>query len=278
MALTSHRFMSSDTLKNVDANRSVLQRGSTGRPVHLIQMALLDLGYAMPRSTGNSNYSPDGIFGEETHQIIKKFQRDTRSLTDDGIVGQKTIQELDRRFSTFQHRVTLHFRSIALTNVPLQRSLSNAETVFAQYGIKIEFGSGESIGLSPDEMELFNQIDQECNWNLNDGEFNQLQSLGTRAPADNILVYHVSRFADGNVLGCGGHAKSRPACTITASALAWDTAHEVCHVLLGSSFNPVHIEDTRNLMHPISRTLSSIPVLTNQQVSQIRRSVCCQAI
>jgi hypothetical protein len=277
MALTSPRFTSSNTLKNVEANRAKLEKGAEGRPVHLVQMALLDLNYAMPRSTGGVNYSPDGIYGEETKAVVKKFQKDSRTLTDDGVVGQKTIQELDRRLNSFQHRVKLHFRSIALTNIPFKKSLANAETVFAQYGIKVEFGSGESILLSEDETKLFEQIDQECTWDLNDGEFNQLQGLGTRAPSNDILVFHVSRFS-GTALGCGGHAKDRPACTITASALAWDTAHEVCHVLLGSSFSPVHIEDRRNLMFPTSRTVESIPTLTNQQVTQMRQSVCCQAI
>ena len=277
MALTSPRFRSSDTLKNVEANRAKLEKGAAGRAVHLIQMALLDLDYAMPRSTSNVKYGPDGIYGEETKAIVKKFQKDSRTLTDDGVVGQQTIQELDRRLNTFQHQVKLHFRSIALTNVPLKKSLANAETVFAQYGIKIEFGSGESILLSEDEMKLFDQIDQECKWDLNDGEFNELQRLGTPAPSNDILVFHVSRFS-GTALGCGGHATNRPACTITASALAWDTAHEVSHVLLGSSFSPVHIEDQRNLMFPTSRTVTSIPTLTNQQVTHIRQSVCCQAI
>lgn len=282
MPLTSPRFTSSDTLKKVEANLAVLQKGAVNRAVHLVQMALLDLGYKLPLSTNKANYSPDGIYGEETKQAVKKFQQDSKSavltLKDDGIVGQKTIRELDRRFSAFQHRVKLHFRSIALTNVPFERSLSNAETVFGQYGIKAEFASGESIGLADDERELFNQIDQDCKWDLDDGEFNQLQSLGSPAPSNDVLVFHVNSFADGNTLGCGGHAKNRPACTITASALAWDTAHEVCHVLLGSSFSPVHVNDLRNLMHPTSRTLSSVPVLTTIQVAQIRNSVCCRSI
>jgi hypothetical protein len=282
MGLSSPRFTSSDTLKKVEANLAVLQKGAVSRAVHLVQMALLDLGYPLPLSTGSANYSPDGIFGEETKAVVKRFQRDSKTamltLTDDGIIGQKTIRELDRRFSAFQHRVKLHFRSLALTNVPFARSLSNAEIVFGQYGIKAEFASGESLFLTDDQRDLFNQIDQECDWDLDDGEFNQLQSLGTPAPANDVLVFHVNTFADGNTLGCGGHAKDRPACTITASALAWDTAHEVCHVLLGSKFNPVHVNDLRNLMHPTSRTLSSVPVLTVSQVAQIRNSVCCRPI
>jgi hypothetical protein len=275
MALTSPRFKSSRTLNNVEANRALLQKGAVGRPVHLVQMALLDLGYAMPRSTGNAQYSPDGIYGEETTRVVKQFQKDSRTLSADGVVGQKTIQELDRRLNAFTHRVRLHFRSIALTNIPFHQSLSNAETVFGQYGIKIEFASGESIGLSPDERELFQKVDQECNWELSDGELHQLHGIGSPAPSTDILVFHVNTFAD-NITGCGGHARNRPACTIAAHHGAWTTSHEVCHVLLGSSFSPVHIQDKRNLLFPTTRTLSSVPVLTDRQVTQIRKSVCCQ--
>lgn len=278
MALTSPRFKSSHTLNKVAVTSATLHIGSAGRAVHLVQMALLDLGYAMPNSTGYANYSPDGIYGEETKRVVKQFQKDSKPLVDDGVVGQKTIQGLDRRLNTFKHRVKLHFRSIALTDVPFHRSLSNAETVFGQYGIKIEFASGQSIGLSPDQEELFKKVDQECKWELNDGEFHQLQGLGSPAPATDVLVFHVNTFAKNTLLGCGGHAKDRPACTIAARAGAWDTAHEVGHVLLGSSFAPVHIADSRNLMHATEPFLSKIPVLTDRQARQIRTSVCCAPI
>ena len=178
MALRSPRFQFEPTLVKVDGNQTVLQKGSTGTPVHLVQMALLDLGVKMPISTAHPNNSPDGVFGEETRQAIMKFQHD-HDLKDDGIIGPKTLQALDVLFPNFTHRVKLHFRSIALTNVPFQRSLTNAEIVYAQYGIKIEFGSGESILLTDEQREKFDQIDQECNWDLDSGEFNELQGLGT---------------------------------------------------------------------------------------------------
>ncbi|MCC6127092.1 MAG: peptidoglycan-binding protein [Pirellulales bacterium] len=278
MPLESPRFKFDATLKKVEANQAVLQKGSSGTAVHLVQFALLDLGFSLPVTTGNQNNSPDGIFGEETKQAVKKFQKDSGTLTDDGIIGQKTIRELDGLFLGFDRRVRLHFRSIALTNVPFERSLSNAEIVYAQYGIKIEFASGQSIALTESQREKFDQIDQECNWDLNDGEFNELQGLGSRAPANDILVFYVHTFADGNTLGCGGHAPNRPACTVTANALAWDTAHEVGHVLLTSRFSPVHVNDRRNLMHPTSRSLASTPILTDRQVAKIRSSPLCRTV
>ncbi len=279
MPLTSPRFKDNATLVAVEANKAALARNSNGVAAHLVQMALVDLGFAMPRSTGSVNYSPDGIYGQETVDVVKAFQRSqTPPLKDDGIVGQNTLRALDKKFPGFSHKVKLHFRSIALTNVPFNVSLRNAELAFAQYGILIEFASGESLLLSSEQTEKFNRIDQECNWDLNDGEFAEVQSLGSRAPTTDVLVFHVSRFADGNTLGCGGHMTGRPACTITASASGWDTAHEVCHVLLGSNFEPVHSTDKRNLMFEISRSEKSVPQMTVQQVARIRASNQCKSI
>jgi hypothetical protein len=278
MALTSPRFKFEPTLVKVEANKALLQKGSSGTAVHLLQMALLDLGVAMPISTAHPSFSPDGIFGEETKQAIIKFQKDSGTLKDDGIVGQKTIREFDRLFPGFKHRVGLHFRSLALTNVPFERSLANAEKIYGFYGIKAEFASGQSIALTADQRAKFDKIDQECDWDLNDGEFNELQSLGSRAPSTDILVFFVHSFAESTLLGCGGHAKDRPACTIAARAGAWDMAHEVAHVLLTSSFAPVHNSDRRNLMHATEPFVTRVPVFSDRQIAQIRKSPLCKAI
>ena len=58
---------------------AALKRGSTGRHVHLVQMALIDLGFAMPISTLSQDYSPDGVFGVETEAVVKAFQRSVRA-------------------------------------------------------------------------------------------------------------------------------------------------------------------------------------------------------
>ena len=59
MALTSPRFTSSHTLNKIAANSATLRVGSAGRAVHLVQMALLDLGYAMPSLSEGSQYQSD---------------------------------------------------------------------------------------------------------------------------------------------------------------------------------------------------------------------------
>lgn len=271
---SSPRFQPSRNLRRVAANQATLRRGDRGRAVHLVRQALIDLGYAMPRSTTSARYSPDGSFGSETEVKLKAFQAASR-LRDDGILGRNTLQALSRRLPGYQHRVRLHFRSIARQSVAFQRSLLDAQVVYSQYGIKIEFGSGESLMLTPAQQQLLEQIDGECNWVITSGEFDQLHRLGGRAPSNEILVYYVKSLKGGD-LGCGGHAPNRPAVTVAARASRWDAAHEVGHVLLGSNFKPVHIDDRRNLMHPDAATYATIPVLTDKQVKQMRRSVCCK--
>lgn len=273
MALTSPRFIASRRLRQAAVNNPPLRKGARGRSIHLVQQALIDLGYPMPRSTRGS-YSPDGIFGDETLAKLKEFQARS-SLEDDGVLGQNTLQALQRRLPGYQHRVRLHFRSIALPKVAFERSLLDAQVVYGQYGIKIEYASGESLMLTPAQMRLFERIDGSCEWTLSSGEYHELHGLGSRAPANEILVYQVKALKAGT-LGCGGHAVNRPAVTVGAKASRWDTAHEVGHVLLGSGFSPVHVNDRRNLMHPTAAKYSTIPVLSDKQVRQMRRSACCK--
>jgi hypothetical protein len=276
MSLLSPRFKSSSTLRNA-ANGVAIKQGARGRAVHLVQMALIDLGYPMPQSTGNPAYSPDGSFGNETRLKLIDYQ--TRNqLPKTGEIDKDTILKLDLQCRSYTHRVRLHFRSLALANVPFERSLQDAEIVFGQYGIKVEYASGQSLFLTPQEEAKFNSIGGSCDWEINTGEYNELHSMGSFVPSSEIAVYYVSAFDEANLLGCGGHAKDRPACTVAANASRWDTAHEVCHVLLTSAFNPVHVADTRNLMYEFSSSSKSPLVLTDRQVAQIKANPCCVRI
>ncbi|MEZ5346879.1 MAG: peptidoglycan-binding domain-containing protein [Pyrinomonadaceae bacterium] len=272
MALLSPRFVSSSELRNASTG-AIIRKGAKGRHVHLLQMALIDLGFQMPRSTGGV-YSPDGDFGEETKEKVIAFQR-ANNLSPDGEVGPKTMAVLDAKCRNYKHRVKVHFRSISLADVPFERSLRDAETIFGQYAIKFEYANGESLMLSEAEEQRFNTVDGECEWVLDTGEYNDLHGMGSFVPANELSVYFVRRFSDPDLLGCGGHAANRPACTVAANASRWDTAHEAAHVLLTSNFDPVHVNDLRNLMHPTASTFATIPVLTDRQITKIRSSVCC---
>lgn len=275
MPLRSPRFKDEPELRRVEAGQLLLRNGSQGRHVHLVQMALLDLGFPMPRSTGSQSFSPDGIYGSETTETVRAFQRSAPPLTPDGIVGQKTMRALDGRFSRFNHRVGLHFRSIALTQVTFDRMLRSTQRVYAQYGIRIDMMNGESLGLRPGDQARLEQVDQQCNWVLSAGEFNDLHSRGTPAPATEVLVYFIRSF-NPQLKGCGGHAAGRPACTVAETGTQWTVAHEVGHVMLGRTFAPVHVHDTRNLMNTTTSTITSTPTLTDKQLKQMRASTVCR--
>jgi Putative peptidoglycan binding domain len=275
MALTSPRFKNNSELRKVDAGQLLLKKGAKGRHVHLVQAALVDLGLPMPISTTSPSFSPDGDYGNETTETVRKFQKSTNVLTQDGVVGPLTLRELDKRIGGFKHRIGLHFRSIALTQVTFDTILKSAQEVYAQYGIRIDMMNGESLLFTPEDQTRFEKVNQECVWDLSTGEFNELHARGTPAPNSDVLVYFVRSFKE-QLNGCGGHAKGRPACTVAETGTRWTVAHELGHVLLGGGFTPVHVNDTRNLMNVTTRTITSMPTLTVKQLAQMRKSPVCR--
>lgn len=249
-----------------------LYQGSQGLEVVSLQQALNTQLYPRP------NLVTDGIFGSLTRAAVVAFQRQA-GLDADGIAGPMTKAALglpDNGVS-FTHRVRLHFRSLSLTDVPFNRILSSTQAVYAPYGIQVEYGSGESLMLSEAEARRLEQVDGTCGWTVTGGEYAEVQSLGSPVPADEIAVYFINRFSVA-LNGCGGHMPNRPACIVAKAGTNWCTAHEVCHVLLGSAFRPVHIEDATNLMHSVDLSRSRTPGLTAAQVTQIKSSPYCKRL
>ena len=48
----------------------------------------------MPLSTQGGHHLPDGIFGAETDQVVKRYQRDN-GLRADGAAGRLTFKQLE---------------------------------------------------------------------------------------------------------------------------------------------------------------------------------------
>lgn len=249
-----------------------LMQGSRGQEVVSLQRALNAQLFPRPR------LAEDGIFGPLTKAAVVAFQRQA-GIGVDGIVGPATRAALGmpNPGSSFTHRVRLHFRSISDTVVPFNSILASTQEVYAQFNIKIEFASGLSMGLSAEEAAEFEQIDGTCTWNITSGEFADLLRKGGQVPSNEITVFFIERFSE-NINGCGGHLTNRPACIVAKQGTRFCTAHEVCHVLLGSTFSPVHITDTRNLMHPVDINRTSTPTLTATQVTRVKASSLCTSI
>ncbi|AMJ62819.1 peptidoglycan-binding domain-containing protein [Bosea sp. PAMC 26642] len=265
MTLKSPRFANNPRLQQAAKNSPPISRGSTGSHVAIVQKAFMDLGLAMAITSKKG--PPDGIFGGETESRVWQFQA-AAGLTKDGIIGRSTMEKLDELLPTagappkplptpkMTHRLNVHMRSIDNPSVPEFTQLKVMEEVYAQYFIKVVMMSGQSIGLNPGEELTLKIIDGACQWDQVSDEQRLLQNSGSKqnvGPND-ITVYFATVLRTdtkkGTTLqGCAGHEPNRPAVMIAASAIDKTTmAHEVGHVLLGSSFDPVHTDDDANLM------------------------------
>jgi peptidoglycan hydrolase-like protein with peptidoglycan-binding domain len=91
-ALRYSPFAACAQLVAATRSNSALRVGCYGPGVRLVQGALLDLGYALSRSTRKG--APDGIFGHETDRAVRAYQGAV-ILKADGIVGVDTIIALD---------------------------------------------------------------------------------------------------------------------------------------------------------------------------------------
>ena len=90
--LASARFAGNPVLEACLDNEQTLQAGSSGPAVSLVQQALVDAGFPLPR------YGVDGIFQSETRSALIDFQR-ASSLSTDGVVGPSTMSALDGLFT-----------------------------------------------------------------------------------------------------------------------------------------------------------------------------------
>ncbi len=90
-AVKSPRFADNAELENAANDTKYIKKGSSGLHVTLIQQALLDAGYSLPK------YGVDGKFGEETKTAVKAFRKDN-GIKDDGVVGPDTMKALDTSF------------------------------------------------------------------------------------------------------------------------------------------------------------------------------------
>jgi hypothetical protein len=282
MALTSPRFAPEDRLQEVASNSPPMRVGERSRGVHLIQNALLDLGYEMPVTTSLEIVDPDGQFGRETERTVRALQ-EAHGLTVDGVVGRQTMRLLDGFFPRHSHRVRLHMKAAASNNdpicyVPFDSAMEATKRVFGRYGIRVDYGSSESLVLTPEEMETFHRIDADCEWEVTEGEMYELHRMGSPVPDGEIVVYFVHRLVRDSLRGCGGHAPDRPACTVIIGAGLWTTAHEVGHVLLTRNFRPVHERHPQNLMARGGYSLPGIPMLTRAQVAQMKEHPACHAL
>ncbi len=97
MALTSPRFRDNQRLQRAAENSPSLKKPEKGQAVRLVQQALIDCGFYLPKSTARYG-TPDGIFGDETEKALAAFQKSHRLKKIDGHAGHDTLYEMDKIF------------------------------------------------------------------------------------------------------------------------------------------------------------------------------------
>ena len=75
MSLQYPPFATNHRIKLAAQSAPWMKWGETGRPIAILQSALITIGYPMPISTRKSGL-PDGIYGKETHAVVLGFQTD----------------------------------------------------------------------------------------------------------------------------------------------------------------------------------------------------------
>jgi peptidoglycan hydrolase-like protein with peptidoglycan-binding domain len=95
MALSSARLRDNDRLQAAAGSGSqALGKGERDKEaVALLQSCLMELGFEFKRSLKPSGL-PDGIFGNETDEVLRSFQRKS-NLKADGLAGPKTLGRID---------------------------------------------------------------------------------------------------------------------------------------------------------------------------------------
>lgn len=89
--LTAARFKGNSKLEAALDGTTLVQEGAVGQHVVLLQQALLDDGYLLPK------FGADGKFGAETAAALRAYQG-KYGLDADGIVGTNTMGHMDAHF------------------------------------------------------------------------------------------------------------------------------------------------------------------------------------
>jgi outer membrane protein OmpA-like peptidoglycan-associated protein len=128
--------------------------------------------------------------------------------------------------------VTIHLKVLAQPTVPIDRMVSNMQSLYGAAGFRVDVGSTEDLSRIPNAAGLLD-LDvggpSGCRRGQTTDEQRELFGHRNNVGPDDVAIYFV-RTVDG-FNGCAAHPDGRPSAAIAAIASQWTLAHEVGHVL-----------------------------------------------
>lgn len=278
MTISSPRFANVLQLTQAAQNRPPLSVGSRGHGVHLVQFALIDLGYAMPRSMGKNRMSPDGVFGSETKGVVEAFQASSHggpAVKDDGIVGQNTMAKLDRAIGGYTHRLPVTIWTVKQSALSIFAMVREAQEVYGHYGIKFEVRYGRCVPLSDADHDAFRSKKTKLPKLVEIAE----KKIGVTFTATDTTVVQLGRFDPDDVYGVALSNQQKALVRISDDATVSTLAHEVGHIVLTPASGH-DAEDHTSYVHNIMTDGSERRpyVLGYDQVKEMRAHARCPKI
>ena len=156
-----------------------------------------------------------------------------------------------------------------------------AEKLYGKHGIFFDVVTQLCLALDEAQQVRLAVIDGSCEWDQNNSEQAELHTLAN-APQGQVSVFIVGGIQtdSGSLAGCAGHAPTTPAAVVSGKAgTKFTLSHEVGHILLTSSFSPVHETSTSNIMISSTRNLSvNEPNFNEAQLRKIMSHPLLQSV
>lgn len=176
-----------------------------------------------------------------------------------------------------QKHLDIHISTLNPPRFDYGAAIRFALDLYGAIGIQLRIRTEICPALSEADATRLAVINGDCHWNQFNTEQDDLYArAGIRASASGVRIFFVGGLVEldgGSLKGCAGHAPGKPSCVIDSNiATIFTLSHELGHVLLTSSYSPVHHTSTSNIMYRVTdgHSLSNPPSFDAAQITQIR--------
>ncbi|MBK8182946.1 MAG: hypothetical protein IPK63_08600 [Candidatus Competibacteraceae bacterium] len=183
----------------------------------------------------------------------------------------------DKHGNSCNKLLPVNIFTLAAVKFDYNKSITFAEKLYGSNGIYFDIRQQLCLALTETQQTKLAVIDGQCKWDQNNAEQDDLFELVKGRVGAGISIFIVGGInTDGKttLAGCAGHSPSKPAAVVSATGTMYTLAHELGHVLLTSTFSPVHETSNSNIMVNGTHNIpaDSFPTFNATQIKQILKS------